>query len=107
MTNVAEHLWHLGIGRRYKGYRAITLAVELCIENKERLQCAQKYLFKPIAERLGCKSHNVECNIRTAIARAWHNNPNYLSFLAGVPLDQPPTVIRFLDILVTFVLRRL
>lgn len=105
MTNVEEHLWHLGIGPRYKGYRAITLAVELSVENIERLQYAQEYLFKPIAERLGWKSHNVECNIRTAIACAWHNNPNYLSFLAGVPLDQPPTVICFLDILVTFALR--
>lgn len=105
MTTVQEILWHLGVGKRFKGYRMIVIAVELGIENEDRLLCAQEFLYKPIAQRLGCDFRSVERDIRTVIAHAWRCNPDYLSHLAGFSLTYPPTVGQFLDILVTFSLR--
>ena len=105
MTNIQEHLWHLGIGRRLKGYRMTVLAVNLAIEDEERLLCAQEFLYKPIAAKPGCDFRNVERNIRTAIEHAWHTNSGYLTQLAGYQLPCPPTVTQFLDILVSFSLR--
>ena len=105
MTSIQKHLWHMGIGNRLKGYKMIILAVQLGVENEDRLQCAQEHLYKPIAQQTGCDVHSVERNIRTVIDSAWHNNPDYLSRLAGFTLSRPPTVTRFLDILVTTCLR--
>lgn len=105
MTNVQEHLWHLGVGRRLKGYKMTILAATLAIDDEDRLQCAQEYLFKPIAEQLTCDFRSIERDIRTVINHAWRCNPGYLSYLAGYKLDCAPTVIQFLDILVTFALR--
>lgn len=105
MTTIREHLWHLGVGNRLKGYRMIVIAVELGLQNEDRLQCAQEYLYKPIAQQLGCNFRSVERDIRTVIDHAWRCNPSYLSRLAGFPLAYPPTVSQFLDILVTFSLR--
>ena len=105
MTNLQEHLWHLGVGRRLKGYKMTVLAVNLAIEDEERLLCAQEFLYKPIAAKLGCDFRNVERDIRTVIEHAWRTNPSYLVHLAGYPLAYPPTVRQFLDILVSFSLR--
>ncbi len=105
MVNIQEHLWHLGVGKRLKGYRMTILAVSLAIADEECLQCAQEHLYKPIAEKMDCDFRSVERNIRTVIEHAWQSNPDYLSRLAGFSLNHPPTVIQFLDILVTFLMR--
>lgn len=54
MTTIQEHLWRLGVGNRLKGYRMIVIAVDLGGENEERLQCAQEFLYKLVAQQLGC-----------------------------------------------------
>lgn len=105
MTGIQKHLWRMGLGNRLKGYKMTILAVEMCMEDEDRLLCAQEHLFKPIAMQLGCNYRSVERDIRTVIGFAWRNNPDYLSRLAGFPLSQPPTVIHFLDILITVSLR--
>ena len=46
MTNIQKHLWRMGIGNRLKGYKMVILAVELGVENEDRLQCAQEFLFR-------------------------------------------------------------
>ncbi len=107
MTTVEEHLWHLGVGHRLKGYRMTVLAVNLALEDETRLQCAQNELYKPISVELGCDFRSVERDIRTVIDHAWRTNPEYLSQLAGFPLSYQPTVIQFLDILVAYSLREL
>ncbi len=105
MTSIQKHLWRMGISNRLKGYKMIVFAVELAVEDEDRLLCAQQHLYKPIARELGCNTHCVERNIRTAINHAWRNNPDYLCRLAGFRLTQPPAVVQFLDILVTVCLR--
>lgn len=105
MSNIQKHLWRMGIGNRLKGYKMIVFAVELGVEDEDRLQCAQEHLFKPVTKRLSCDYRCVERNIRTAIDCAWRSNPDYLSRLARFRLTQPPTVVQFLDILVTVSLR--
>lgn len=101
MSNIQKHLWHMGIGNRLKGYKMIILAVALCVEDEDRLQCAQKCIYEPVAKRLSCDHRCVERDIRTAIDRSWRTNPDYLSRLAMFKLTQSPTVLQFLDILVT------
>lgn len=105
MTRIQEHLWRLGVGIHLKGYKMTIEAVSLALEDEDRLQCAQDFLFKPIAVRFGCDYRCVERNIRTVIDNAWRCNSAYLSHLAGFQLDAPPTVIEFLDYLVVFSLR--
>lgn len=81
MTNIQEHLWHLSVGRRLKGYKMTVLAVNLAIEDEERLLCAQEFLYKPIAEKLNCDFRTVERDIRTVIEHAWLFNPSHLAHL--------------------------
>ena len=102
---IQDYLWHLGVGKRLKGYKMTILIVELAIEDEERLQYAKERLYKPVAERFGCDFRSIERNIRTVINHAWNYNQDYLSQLAGFHLNYPPSVIQLLDILVTFSLR--
>ncbi len=80
---------------RLKGYKMIVFAVELAVEDEDRLLCAQQHLYKPIARELDCNTHCVERNIRTAINHAWRNNPDYLSRLARFRLTQPLPLFNF------------
>ena len=52
-----------------------------------------------ILRALGITRNNVERNIRTVIFRAWKVNRPLLSQLAGFPLEAPPAVSHFIEML--------
>ena len=48
----------------------------------------------------------MERDIRTAVKAAWKSNRAYLEELACRPLNDPPKPIEFIDIIVTYLIRR-
>ncbi|MDD6049957.1 MAG: sporulation initiation factor Spo0A C-terminal domain-containing protein [Clostridiales bacterium] len=103
---IINDLRALGIGRQYLGYHVTIQAVEMVLEDENRLLCIKQGVFVPLAEEQQCDWRTVERNIRTIIHRAWTVNRPYLSELAGYPLQQEPTVTEFVEILSAHLLRQ-
>lgn len=102
---IISDLRTLGIGRQYLGYNITIAAVQLVLDDENRLLCIKQGVFLPLAEQQNCDWRTIERNIRTVIHRAWTVNRPYLSELAGYPMHQEPTVTEFVEILSAHILR--
>lgn len=92
-------LRRLGIGRQYYGYRFAIKAVRMVLLDEDCLLCIKRGIYLPMSAEERRDWRTIERNIRTIIHRAWCINPEYLSELAGFPLNREPTVTEFVDML--------
>lgn len=91
----------LGISATYRGYRYLTYAIELCLENEEYLLSVSKLLYPQIAKKYCATSSSVERDIRTVVRVCWERgNLLFLQEIALYPLKCRPTSGEFIDILV-------
>ena len=93
-------LQSLGITEKYAGFFLAGTAVALCLERPSRFRSVIKEVYWETAAAHGCARADVERNIRTIVLRAWRVNRPGLQALAGYPLEAPPSVSDFLQILV-------
>ena len=98
-TTIQKTLCALGITRNYDGYRLILAAVQLAVEDEDRLRLVTKEIYRPVSILRCCPLANVERNIRTVIFRAWKVTRPLLSQLAGFPLEAPPAVSHFIEMM--------
>lgn len=101
-TNIHNTLHTLGITRNYDGYRLTLAAVQLALEDANRLRFVTGQIYRPVSVICSCPLAHVERNIRTVIFRAWHVNKAFLFKIAGYPLDAPPSVSLFIEMLVDY-----
>lgn len=99
-TNIHNTLHTLGITRNYDGYRLTLAAVQLALEDESRLRFVTRQIYHPVPVICSCPLTHVERNIRTVIFRAWDVNRTFLFEIAGFPLDAPPSVSLFIEMLV-------
>ena len=95
----------LGILSTYKGYHATVIAVNLALENEDRLSSITKNIYGEVARQIDSTPNAVEKNIRTVVRKAWSTNHDDLERLAGYSLEVTPSVSEFLDILFTYIQR--
>lgn len=96
----------LGIGGHYQGYKYLTYAISLCLEDEEYLLSVSKLLYPEIAKRYKTTSSSVERNLRTVIAVCWERgNRSLLETISLYPLIHKPTTSEFLDIITTHLSR--
>ena len=93
---ILELLYQLGVTANYRGFRYIVTAVELILEDPQRLLAVTKDLYPDVAKRCKTTSSGVERNIRTAIRAAWSHNPQLVMELMRYPLSSPPTTSQML-----------
>lgn len=107
MTDVETTLRKFGIGSRYRGFRQAVAAIELAVEDEDRLRAITKEIYCEVAHRLGCSWFSVERNIRTLITRIWSQPQSrvLLFRIAGYELPQSPTVSEFLDVFSNYIRR--
>ena len=94
-------LQKLGITCNYAGYKQLILAIELALEDEDRLCRITRQIYWAVADRTFSPRRNVERNFRTIIFRAWKINSQLLTKMAKFPLFAPPSVSQFLAIMVT------
>ncbi len=102
MADLEGMLRALGIGRQYKGHAIAVHAVELALEDADRLVCVRSGILMPLGERLHRDWRALERNLRTAACRAWEVNPTLMEKIAGYPLQKAPTTTEFLEMLVNY-----
>ena len=96
---IQKTLRALGITSNYDGYRLILAAEQLAVEDEDRLRLITKEIYRPVSILCCCPLANVERNIHTVIFRVWKVNRPLLSQLAGFPLEAPPAVSHFIEML--------
>lgn len=96
----------LGIGATYRGYRYLSYAILLCLEDENYLLSVSKLLYPEVARAYSTTDCSVERNLRTIIKICWERgNRNLLEEMAMHPLTCKPTSGEFLDILVDHIRR--
>ena len=105
LSLIYNELRALGITPNYKGYQQAVCAVQLSLEDEQRLTHICKEIYHPTAQLFGCCHTSVERNLRTICHRAWNVCRTHLQELAGYELTAPPTVSTFLAILVSYIQR--
>ncbi len=100
---VTKTLHNLGVTRNYTGYQQFYIAIELVLEDENRLLTIGKDLYTPIAKRFNCNTPTIERNIRTIINHVWRTNREFLFKIAGFPMYMQPTVSQFIDIVSNYI----
>lgn len=98
-------LRRLGITANYRGHRQLAIAVQLVLEDEDRLYAVQQEIYRPVAEIVQSNPGSVERNIRTVIARVWNQNRAQLNAFAGYEMTEPPKPSEFIDIIANRVRR--
>ena len=100
MSVIYDMLRYVGVGPQYRGYRYLSVAVELVIQHGGGDVQVTKAVYPAVAQRYNTTGDCVERDIRTAIRRAWESGgQETLSALAGYPLEQRPTNRQFICLL--------
>ena len=95
-SEVYRLLRRLGITPNYTGYFQTAQAVELCLEEPERLTLITKLVYSEVAGRYGVNWTTVERNIRTVAMLAWESNPEAMEELMGRKLNSRPVASQFI-----------
>ena len=100
ISQIQHLLLCLGIPSTYLGFRYLSHAVSICLENEDYLTSVYKALYIDVAKYFETSRQNVEHCIRTAVNRCWyHGNRELLIQIARYPLIGKPTNSEFIDIL--------
>ncbi len=90
----------LGIHATYKGYHFLVMALELTLEDDDRLLYVTKNLYPTVAHHYHTTIECVDRNLRTVVRNCWNSDQrNLLQNIASYPLKSCPTVTEFIDIL--------
>lgn len=104
---IQDALRKLGIGKNYISQKRTVVAIQLALEDEDRLLRVKKNIYIPTAEICGCSWNAVERNIRTVVEKAWEVNRNGLVKMAGYPMSEPPTASVFIEIMVYYLQKNL
>ena len=86
-SEIFSLLHRLGITPNYAGYFQTAQAVELCVEDPERLTLVTKLVYAEVGKRYGASWKTVERNIRTVSIIAWERSLPALEELMGAGED--------------------
>ena len=92
-------LYSLGVTANYTGFFQTAFAVQLCMEQPERLLLVTKWVYPDVAKQCKASWKAVERNIRTVNGIIWERNRPYLEELAGRELPHRPDNAQLLAIL--------
>lgn len=100
MEHVYELPLTLGIHATYKSYHFLVMALELTLEDDDRLLYVTKNLYPTIARHYHTNIECIDRNLRTVIRKCWNSQQRgLLQSIASYPLTSCPTVTQFIDIL--------
>ena len=100
---IEDTLRQLGVGGNYIAQQRAVTAIQLAIEDEDRLLYVTKNIYLPVAQICGCKWTAVERNLRTLIQSCWNQlDHDFLNVIAGTQLRQPPTNSQFIDMMAAY-----
>lgn len=104
---IRKTLDQIGVKHNIKGYGYIILAIEMCLEDRNKLNCIVKGIYAEIAQENNDKVTRVERAIRHAIEITWTNgNINAINKIFGYTVSArkgKPTNSEFIALITDFV----
>lgn len=73
---IATVLKEIGMPAHLHGYRNVTIAISMVINDMRNIVCVTKGLYPEVAKRVGSSPSRVEKTIRDAIERTFENIPS-------------------------------
>ncbi|MDO4566101.1 MAG: sporulation initiation factor Spo0A C-terminal domain-containing protein [Oscillospiraceae bacterium] len=105
-TSTAELLRYLGIPRTYNGFDQLAMAVELAVEDENRLLHVTREVYQVVARRYGISVQSVLKNIRTVINVCWRGGGrDRLVELTRYCEQSAPATDEFIDLLTDYIKR--
>lgn len=98
-------LFRLGITPNYVGYKYLLSALEMALEDEDRLSCVSKEIWGPLEEEYHYKKKGIESGIRTLSNRAWLKNPELVKELSPGKDPGPLSAVDFLTALYHYEVR--
>lgn len=93
--------YKLGISAKYKGYKYLVDAVEICLENDRSTAEITRFIYSKLAEKYQTRICCIERNIRTAIKSCWeYGNRERLAMLY---ITEMPTNSYFISSVATYI----
>lgn len=96
---VYDLLYRLGVTANYTGFFHTAYAVQLCVEQPERLMMVTKWVYPAVAREYKTNCKAIERNIRTVGNIIWEESRLLLYQLAGRELVRKPCNAQLLAIL--------
>ena len=75
---IRDTLRQLGVGGNYIAQQRTVAAIQMAVDDENRLLHVTKSIYYPAAEMCGCKWSTVERNVRMVVQRVWRINPQGL-----------------------------
>lgn len=104
---IRKTLDQIGVKHNIKGYGYIIRAIEMCLEDRNKLNCVVKGIYAEIAQENNDKVIRVERAIRHAIEITWTNgNTNAINKIFGYTVSArkgKPTNSEFIALITDFV----
>ena len=97
---IQDTLREFGIGKNYISQKRTVVAIQLALEDEDRLLRVKKGVYIPAAEQCNCTWSAVERNIRTVVEKAWKVNRDALVKRARYPMSEPPNASEYIEIMV-------
>ena len=98
-TEIFDLMCRLGVTANYIGFFYMAYAVQLCMEQPERLSLVTKWVYPDVAKRYKTNWRAVERDIRTVGCVIWAHNRPLLESLAHGSLPRKPCTSQLLAIL--------
>lgn len=105
ILRIYDELQALGITANYKGRRQAALAIQLALEDEDRLDHVTKEIYWKVADLTGCNRIDIERNLRTVSHRAWKVSRPYLLKIAHYDMLAAPTASEFISIVASHIKR--
>lgn len=97
-STIDRVLLDLRVPSKYTGFRQLSRAVELSIQNEDCLLNINRNIYKVIAAEFNVEAKSIEKNIRTLLDAAWKRGcRERYETITGYTYEVRPTVGEFLD----------
>ena len=102
-ASVQDLLRYLKIPGTYKGYRQMVTAIQLAVEDEDRLLNVTSDLYPQVARLHRTTSSCVQKNLRKVISACWENGGReQLEGLLGLTYERRPVTKDFINLLADY-----
>lgn len=103
MTELETALCMIGFKKRFESFVRLQMAVQLVLQDDNRIRHVQRDIYEPVGAALGCSWNCVEHSIRHRIKAIWDRNPHAFDCLCRAPLYEQPTTTDLIEYLAEYV----
>lgn len=96
LTRIYTLLYALGVRANLRGFRYVSCAIALVLQNPERLARPSERIYPEVGRLYHAEPEDVMRDMRRLVFLIWKRSPEELEEMAGKPFPACPTTKQFL-----------